>query len=130
MSMNSAHFRGLKLLGILLATLLVAGVSRSGAQQPAPAPAAAPQTQTGASSAQETGEAQTLHLLVGRSLVISSPTRIKRVSLADPEIAEAIVVTPTQVLVNGKKPGGVSLMVWDEADQSQAFELSVDIHEL
>ena len=127
MSINFAHFRGLKVLGTLLAAVLVTGVSRSGAQQVAPAPAAAPQTQPGASSAQETGEPQTLHLLVGRSLVISSPTRIKRVSLADPEIAEAIVVSPIQVLVNGKKPGGVSLMVWDEADQSQAFEVSVDI---
>src|SRR5437879_9361681 len=70
---------------------------------------------------------QTLHLLVGRSLVITSPARIKRVSLADPDIAEAIVVSPTQVLVNGKKPGGVSLLLWDETDQSQAFEVSVDI---
>src|SRR6202158_4214363 len=70
---------------------------------------------------------QALHLLVGRSLVITSPSRIKRVSLADPAIAEAIVVSPTQVLVNGKAPGGVSLLLWDEADQSQAFEVSVDI---
>ena len=70
---------------------------------------------------------QTLHLLVGRSLVITSPTKIKRVSLADPTIAEAIVVSPFQVLVNGKTPGGVSLLLWDEADQSQAFEVSVDI---
>jgi pilus assembly protein CpaC len=70
---------------------------------------------------------QTLHLLVGRSIVISSPARIKRVSLADPNIAEAIVVSPTQVLVNGRAPGGVSLIVWDESDQSQAFEVSVDI---
>ena len=76
---------------------------------------------------QDSSEPQTLHLLVGRSLVITSPSRIKRVSLADPEIAEAIVVSPTQVLVNGRKPGGVSLLVWDEADQSQAFEVSVDI---
>jgi len=64
---------------------------------------------------------------VGRSIVISSPTRIKRVSLADPNIAEAIVVSPNQVLVNGKTPGGVSLLLWDESDQSQAFEVSVDI---
>src|ERR1700688_1446214 len=70
---------------------------------------------------------QALHLLVGRSLVITSPARIKRVSLADPNIAEAIVVSPTQVLVNGKVPGGVSLLIWDETDQSQAFEVSVDI---
>jgi pilus assembly protein CpaC len=77
---------------------------------------------------QASSEAPTqLHLLVGRSLVISSPNRIKRVSLADPAIAEAIVVTPYQVVVNGKAPGGVSLLIWDEADQSQAFEVSVDI---
>jgi pilus assembly protein CpaC len=127
MSPNLVHSRELKLLGIFVATLFVVGVPRSGAQQPTPAPAPMQQTQTSASSAQEAGEPQTLHLLVGRSLVISSPTRIKRVSLADPEIAEAIVVSPTQVMVNGKKPGGVSLMLWDEADQSQAFEVSVDI---
>src|SRR6266478_5483124 len=103
------------------------------AQEPAPAttpaPAAVPaQAPTpAASQGQESSEPQTLHLLVGRSLVITSPARIKRVSLADPEIAEAIVVSPTQVLVNGKKPGGVSLLLWDETDQSQAFEVSVDI---
>ncbi len=78
--------------------------------------------------AQQSGEVpQALHLLVGRSLVITSPSRIKRVSLADPSIAEAIVVSPTQVLVNGRAPGGVSLIIWDENEQSQAFEVSVDI---
>src|SRR5215471_13617924 len=127
MSTNFGQVRGLKLLGILIVVLLAVGAPVDSAQQPAAAPAATPPVQQSASSVQETGEPQTLHLLVGRSLVISSPTRIKRVSLADPEIAEALVVSPTQVLVNGRKPGGVSLMVWDEADQSQAFEVSVDI---
>ncbi len=70
---------------------------------------------------------QALHLLVGRSLVITSPTRIKRISLADPEIAEANVVTPYQVVLNGKKPGGVSFLLWDENDQNETFEVSVDI---
>lgn len=123
MSLIFELFRPVKFVGnFLVASLFVA--SLVGAQQPAapPAPAQAPQA-----SNEQASEPQTLHLLVGRSLVISSPTRIKRVSLADPEIAEAIVVSPTQVLVNGRKPGGVSLMIWDEADQSQAFELSVDI---
>ncbi len=31
------------------------------------------------------------------------------------------------MLVNGKAAGGVSLLLWDESDQSQAFEVSVDI---
>ena len=98
------------------------------AANPTPAPPAqTPAAQVPANQAPESSEPQTLHLLVGRSLVITSPVRIKRISLADPEIAEAIVVSPTQVLVNGKKPGGVSLLLWDESDQSQAFEVSVDI---
>jgi pilus assembly protein CpaC len=90
-------------------------------------PVQTPVVQAPANQGQDSSEPQTLHLLVGRSLVITSPLRIKRVSLADPEIAEAIVVSPTQVLVNGRKPGGVSLLLWDETDQSQAFEVSVDI---
>jgi pilus assembly protein CpaC len=99
--------------------------------QPVPATtqatAAAVQQTPAQPAAAESEGPQTLHLLVGRSLVITSPTKIKRVSLADPAIAEAIVVSPFQVLVNGKAPGGVSLLLWDEADQSQAFEVSVDI---
>jgi len=102
--------------------------SSAASQAPSSAPAATTQEPTSAANqAQESSEPQALHLLVGRSLVITSPARIKRVSLADPDIAEALVVSPTQVLVNGKKPGGVSLLVWDETDQSQAFEVSVDI---
>jgi pilus assembly protein CpaC len=93
-------------------------------QQVAGPPAPAP-NQPG--QMQEAEGPQSLHLLVGRSLVITSPTRIKRVSLADPNIAEALVISPTQILVNGKTPGGVSLLLWDEAGQSQAFEVSVDI---
>ena len=99
------------------------------AAQGAAAPAAT--AQAGAPAAQslpvDAGEPQILHLMVGRSLVITSPTRIKRISVADPAIADALVVSPYQVLVNGKAPGGVSLMLWDESDQSQAFEVSVDI---
>ena len=114
--------------------LLIGGPANAG-QQPSPSQASAPPMQgvppvapsTQGGRPEESEAPQTLHLLVGRSIVISSPTRIKRVSLADPNIAEAIVVSPYQVLVNGKTPGGVSLLLWDESDQSQAFEVSVDI---
>ncbi len=109
---------------------------RLAAAVPAPeARAEVPATQTAtplpqppqANQEQESGSAQTLHLLVGRSLVITSPNRIKRVSLADPAIAEAVVVSPTQLVINGKAPGGVSLILWDESGQSQSFEVLVDI---
>jgi len=120
--------------GVLLVTLPGAKAqqpSSAGQTQAATHAAAAQQVVQSApvqrETSQESEAPQELHLLVGRSLVITSPTRIKRVSLADPAIAEAIVVSPYQVLLNGKSPGGVSLLLWDEANQSQAFEVSVDI---
>ena len=94
---------------------------------PAAQAGASPLQPPQADQEQEASAPQTLHLLVGRSLVISSPNRIKRVSLADPTIAEAVVVSPTQVVINGKVPGGVSLILWDESGQSQSFEVLVDI---
>jgi pilus assembly protein CpaC len=100
--------------------------SQAPAQSATPPPQQAP-TPVPNNAPAEAEAPQTLHLLVGRSIVITSPARIKRVSIADANIAEAIVVSPNQVLVNGKTPGGVSLIVWDESDQSQSFEVSVDI---
>lgn len=70
---------------------------------------------------------QTLHLLVNRSLVITSPVRITRLSVANPDIAEAIVISPYQVLVNGKTPGAVTMILWGENGESQTFDLYVDV---
>jgi pilus assembly protein CpaC len=128
--------RSATVAAFVAATVLSLQAGPALAQQPADTPAPAqsatppPQqapTPVPANAPMEAGEPQTLHLLVGRSIVITSPARIKRVSIADPTIAEAIVVSPNQVLVNGKTPGGVSLIVWDESDQSQSFEVSIDI---
>jgi pilus assembly protein CpaC len=121
---NNASGRSFLALALLTVFLLMSSVAFSEPQQAA-VKAVTPAAQASQTSSSES--AQTLHVLVGRSLVITSATRIKRVSLADPSIAEAIVVSPTQVLLNGKAPGGVSLIIWDESGQSQAFEVSVDI---
>jgi pilus assembly protein CpaC len=87
------------------------------------------QAESAATAAQEprAGASNELHLMVGRSLVITSPARVKRVSIADPNIADAVIVTPNQLLINGKAPGGVSLVLWDENDLSQTFDIFVDL---
>ncbi len=94
------------------------------AEPPTPA-ALAQRTETPGGPQAELGGR--LHLLVGRSLVISSPMRIRRISIVDPNIADALIINPTQILLNGKAPGGVSLVLWDENDQSQTFEVFVDL---
>jgi pilus assembly protein CpaC len=110
-------------VGIALALMFTDAVPRAQQvqqQQQAP-PAQQSQTQ------QAPGEAEALHVLVGRSLVVSSPLRIKRISVADPSIIDTVVVNPYQILINGKAPGSVSLVVWDETDQSQEFDVYVDL---
>ena len=68
-----------------------------------------------------------LRVMVGKSLLINTTERLKRVSVTDPAVADALVVTPNQVLVNGLAPGEISLMIWDEAERSQSFDLRVDV---
>lgn len=121
--MNNENDRAMKTPGrILLTAILACGcfiaAGRAMGQQ------APPSSRT---SASETEAGERLHILVGRSLVITSPTRIKRISIADPTIADATIITPSQIVVTGKTPGGVSMVLWNEADQSQTFELFVDL---
>lgn len=65
--------------------------------------------------------------MVGKSLLINTTDKLKRVSVTDPEIADALVVTPTQVLVHGRAPGEISLLIWDEFERSRSFDLRVDV---
>src|SRR6266487_4496321 len=68
-----------------------------------------------------------LRVMVGKSLLINTTDRLKRVSVTDPEIADPQVITPTQVLVHGRSPGEVSLLIWDEYERSRSFDLRVDV---
>ena len=67
------------------------------------------------------------HLLVGGSLVVDFAERIRRVSIADPAICDALIVTPHEMLLNGKAPGTASVVVWRESGESQTFDVSVDL---
>jgi pilus assembly protein CpaC len=68
-----------------------------------------------------------LRVMVGKSLLINTTERIKRLSVTDPGIAYAQPITPTQILVHGKAPGEVSLLIWDELERSRSFDLRVDV---
>ena len=95
-------------------------------QEQATPPAAPSSTTTNTASGESAGAAP-LRVMVGKSLLINTTERLKRVSVTDPTVADALVVTPTQVLVNGLAPGEVSLLIWDELERSRSFDLRVDV---
>ncbi len=76
---------------------------------------------------QQTQGSAPLRVMVGKSLLINTTERLKRIAITDPAIAFAQVITPTQVLVHGKAPGEVSLLIWDELERSRSFDLRVDV---
>src|SRR5229473_213264 len=115
MGKRFAIFDQLLLLALLLCSSLCLG------QQPAAN--TPPQTATPAASE---GPAP-LRVMVGKSLLINTTDRLKRVSVTDPDVADALVVTATQVLVHGRSPGEVSLLIWDEYERSRSFDLRVDV---
>ena len=51
----------------------------------------------------------------GSSAILTRPDDIVRVSVADPEIAEPVVIPPNEVLINAKEIGSTSLIVWGRA---------------
>ncbi|MGA9643959.1 MAG: type II and III secretion system protein family protein [Terriglobales bacterium] len=89
-------------------------------------PAQVPASTAAAPNSAEPGAAP-LRVMVGKSLLINTTERLKRVSVTDPAVADALVVTPTQVLVNGLAPGETSLLIWDEVERSRSFDLRVDV---
>jgi pilus assembly protein CpaC len=68
-----------------------------------------------------------LHIQTGKSLVVRSEENLQRVSVTNPAIASAIIVSPTQVLIHGLAAGAVTLILWDEQDQTRSFNLIVDL---
>ncbi|HEX8136354.1 MAG TPA: type II and III secretion system protein family protein [Pyrinomonadaceae bacterium] len=60
-------------------------------------------------------EAVPVNVLVGQSRVINFDRSIGRFSVSNPEIAEAVLVAPDQVLVNGKAFGQVNFIAWEQS---------------
>jgi pilus assembly protein CpaC len=69
--------------------------------------------------------ARDLFVTTGKSLVVDSPVTIQRVAVADSTLAEAIAVTPREVLVNGKTPGETTLIIWQQGGNRLIFDLNV-----
>ena len=60
-----------------------------------------------------------IFLTAGRSSVLTTDFEITRIAITNPAIADAVVVQPREVLVDGKATGTVSLIVWGTTERRQ-----------
>ncbi|MSO19460.1 MAG: type II and III secretion system protein [Acidobacteria bacterium] len=127
----------LLMLVALAAVAWFANARLTSAQQPAPAESvttepATPPEPTPSMSKPATQLAQLeIQLKVGRGDLQQFTDAVSRVSVSDPEIADAVVVSPHDVVINARTPGVTTAMVWHGENVSR-FEVTVqpDLEEI
>ncbi|HEX8127670.1 MAG TPA: type II and III secretion system protein family protein [Pyrinomonadaceae bacterium] len=103
-------------LAMLCASLMFGVTSAAQAQE----------TSVSASFANPQKESLPINVLVGQSRVINFDRKIGRFSVSNPEVAEAVLVAPDQVLVNGKAFGQVNFIAWEkESGKFVVFDVFV-----
>ena len=68
---------------------------------------------------------QVVSVSKGASVLVITQTPLQRFSVGDPNVAEAVVVSPTEVLVNGKNLGTTTLVLWDNANAPRLYSIEV-----
>lgn len=79
-----------------------------------PLHAAAQEMSTNASFGTDSKEPIPVNVLVGQSRLLTFDRPIERFSVSNPEIAEAVLVTSNQVVVNGKGFGQINFIAWEK----------------
>lgn len=65
-------------------------------------------------------------VVLGRSTIMSLKSPVIRVTLASPDIADVLLISPKQLQINGLKIGKTSLILWEEGNEKPNFyELEV-----
>jgi len=72
-----------------------------------------------------TAQERTIVVPSGKATLVTHGDRLTRVSISNPEVAEALVVSPHEVLLNGKETGTTSLVLWDGAGRREVFAVEV-----
>ncbi len=72
-------------------------------------------------------ETQSVHIQVGRSIVLNTQSRLRRIVVSNPNVLDTVTVSTTQVVVTAKTPGSSSLVMWDEASNARILDVYADV---
>jgi len=100
--------------GLMCVVLSLAfGPARGSAQQNSPGGPATPLAR------------KSMTLTAGRGEVLQFTDEASRVSVSDPAIADAVVVSTHEVVLNGKSPGNTTIMIW-HGENLSPYEVTVE----
>jgi pilus assembly protein CpaC len=85
----------------------------------------APQAGSGV-AAQPAPAMPQVFVTAGRSTIVATAFDVTRIAITNPAIADAVVVKPREVLIDGKSPGTISLIVWGGDTQRMQYDVVVE----
>ena len=66
-----------------------------------------------------------ISLVEGRGELLQFQRDITKVVVSEPKIADAVVVSPREVMVNAKSPGNATVLVWETGAEPARYDVNV-----
>ena len=110
--MKTQHYTKLKEAGCFMLAVLLIGAFAGAAY-------------AGNTSVIESNQPERLELVVGKSVILKSSQSAKRVSTADPAIADFVLISPREIYLTGKSPGTTNLTLWQNKKVVSIYDLAI-----
>jgi len=75
--------------------------------------------------AAQTSTSRDMTLVAGRGELLHFDRDVRRVAIAEPKIADAVVVSPQEVMINAKGPGKTTVVIWETGSVPIRYQISV-----
>lgn len=75
----------------------------------------------------QTAAPREINLILGRGELVQFPGEIARVAVSEPKIADAVVVSPREVMINAKGLGRGTIVVWEAAGTTPPARYEVNV---
>jgi len=77
---------------------------------------------------QPVGSSDTLTMVVGHTLVLTTATPLRRVYIGNPAVLQSFTSSSTEVVITAKAPGVSSLVLWDSAGNHCLYSISSNLN--
>src|SRR4051794_27025342 len=78
-----------------------------------------------ASGGAQTASPHELTIMIGKGELLHFERDVQRVVVAEPKIADAIVVSPREVMVNAKGVGKTTVVIWETGSGTAQYNVGV-----
>ncbi len=73
----------------------------------------------------QTTASRDMTMVVGRGELLHFDREVQRVAVAEPKIADAMVVSPHEIMVNAKSSGKTTVVIWETGSVPIRYQISV-----